>query len=292
MNRILVSILSVSVLFTIACKTTGESTKKTNEESKATTETPVKEVSKPAENIKKGPMTTASGLIYEMIQTGTGKQAQAGDKVVVHYTGTFADGTKFDSSRDRDDPIRFTLGVGQVIPGWDEGIALLKVGDRAKFTIPPSLAYGDREIGPIPPNSTLFFDVELMDVIEKVVVKPYDVTGIEKKTTASGLSYYILKNGTGAQAANGKTVKVHYSGYLEDGKMFDSSVERGEPLEFPLGQGRVIQGWEEGIALLKVGSKAKLVIPPSLGYGEKGFPPIIPENATLIFDVELIEVGE
>lgn len=290
MKKIFLNTIAVSLLFIVACKSTGESASKT--EAAKSNDTFIKEEPKKMEILSKGPMTTASGLIYEIVQAGSGKSAKAGDKVVVHYTGTFMDGNKFDSSRDRNDPIRFTLGVGQVIPGWDEGIALLKVGDRAKFTIPPSLAYGDREIGPIPPNSTLLFDVELVDVIEKVIVKPYEVAGIEKKTTASGLSYHMIKQGTGAKAENGKTVKVHYSGYLEDGKMFDSSVERGEPLEFPLGQGRVIQGWEEGIALLNAGSKARLIIPPSLAYGENGFPPVIPGNSTLIFDVELIQVSE
>ena len=85
-------------------------------------------------------------------------------------------------------------------------------------------------------------------------------------------------------------MKVHYSGYLQDGSMFDSSVERGQPLDFPLGQGKVIKGWDEGIALLKVGEKARLIIPQELGYGERGYPPIIPAKATLIFDVELVDV--
>src|SRR5690606_28228054 len=116
----------------------------------------------------------------------------------------------------------------------------------------------------------------------------YDVTGKDTIITASGLKYIKLNTINGVQAQAGKTVKVHYSGYLDSGKMFDSSVERGQPLEFPLGQGRVIKGWDDGIALLKVGEKARLIIPQELGYGERGYPPIIPAKATLIFDVELI----
>ncbi|MCO6500716.1 MAG: FKBP-type peptidyl-prolyl cis-trans isomerase [Vicingus serpentipes] len=85
-------------------------------------------------------------------------------------------------------------------------------------------------------------------------------------------------------------VSVHYSGFLEDGSLFDSSLERGQPITFPLGQGHVIQGWDEGIALLKVGEKAQFIIPHELGYGEQGHPPVIPQKATLIFDVELVEV--
>ncbi len=108
--------------------------------------------------------------------------------------------------------------------------------------------------------------------------------------TASGLEYTEITVGIGAQAAAGKTVKVHYTGKFPDGKVFDSSIPRGEPLEFKLGAGRVIKGWEEGIALMKVGGKAQLTIPPHLAYGERGAGGVIPPNATLVFDVELVEV--
>jgi FKBP-type peptidyl-prolyl cis-trans isomerase len=108
--------------------------------------------------------------------------------------------------------------------------------------------------------------------------------------TASGLEYIEIEAGTGAQAQAGKTVSVHYTGKFPDGKVFDSSVSRGEPISFPLGQGRVIKGWDEGIALMKVGGKAQLIIPPELGYGERGAGGAIPPNATLVFDVELVDV--
>ncbi|HLF53060.1 peptidylprolyl isomerase [Flavobacterium sp.] len=112
--------------------------------------------------------------------------------------------------------------------------------------------------------------------------------GFEK--TESGLRYQFIQRGTGKKAVNGKIVSVHYTGQLEDGKVFDSSYPRKKPIEFPLGQGNVIEGWDEGIALLQVGDKARFVIPAHLGYGSRGAGGAIPPNATLIFDVELMDV--
>ena len=108
--------------------------------------------------------------------------------------------------------------------------------------------------------------------------------------TASGLRITDLVEGTGAEATSGQTVVVHYRGTLEDGRQFDASYDRGTPFSFPLGAGRVIKGWDEGVQGMKVGGKRKLVIPPDLGYGTRGAGGVIPPNATLIFEVELLEV--
>ena len=107
-------------------------------------------------------------------------------------------------------------------------------------------------------------------------------------TTASGLKYEDLVVGKGASPKSGDTVSVHYTGWLTDGKKFDSSKDRGQPFQFPIGQGRVIKGWDEGVMTMKVGGKRKLTIPSSLGYGERGAGGVIPPNATLIFEVELL----
>ncbi len=110
-------------------------------------------------------ITTASGLVYEELTVGSGAEAASGQHVTVHYTGWLTDGTKFDSSKDRDDPFSFMLGAGHVIRGWDEGVAGMKVGGSRKLTIPPELGYGARGAGgAIPPNATLVFEVELLAI--------------------------------------------------------------------------------------------------------------------------------
>jgi peptidylprolyl isomerase len=220
------------------------------------------------------------------------QQAKEGDVAVVHYTGYFLDGQVFDSSVEREEPATFTLGGGRLIRGWEEGVMRMKVGDRYRLIIPPNLAYGQEGINNlIPPNSTLIFDVELVELREGF--KPFDVTGKDTITTASGLKYIIVE---GAADDAGKPepneiVEVHYTGYLPSGKVFDSSYERGEPMQFMYGTGRMIKGWEEGLSHMSIGTKFRLIIPANLAYGEQGAGNgIIPPNSPLIFDVEMLSI--
>jgi FKBP-type peptidyl-prolyl cis-trans isomerase len=118
---------------------------------------------------------------------------------------------------------------------------------------------------------------------------PTKVTGDGVKTP-SGLVYWDIRIGTGETAKEGSRVRVHYTGWLTNGKKFDSSVDAGTPFDFRIGNGEVIKGWEEGVAGMRVGGKRQLRIPPALGYGADGYPPVIPANATLIFDVQLLGV--
>ncbi len=235
-------------------------------------------------------VTTKSGLKIILKGKGTGVKVDSGDQVTIHYDGYFPDGKFFDSSVKRGQPFQTKIGVGQVIKGWDEGVTMLNVGDTAQLIIPSELGYGSMARGGIPANSTLIFDVMVIDTKKPVVPVPYDVKGKTVLKTASGLEYVVVHSGKGTQATAGKMATVHYTGYLLDGKKFDSSVERGDPFVFPLGQGQVIQGWDEGVALMKEGDKFRFFVPYQLGYGEQGYPPVIPQKATLVFDVELIKI--
>jgi peptidylprolyl isomerase len=233
--------------------------------------------------------TTKSGLQYVITQKGSGENPQKGDNVTVHYTGKLTNGEKFDSSLERNEPFTFTLGLGEVIQGWDEGIALLNKGAKATLRIPPELAYGSQAMGPILANSTLIFEVELLDFQKAPKIEQYDIKGKKINKTDSGLQYIIVHKGKGVKATAGKQVSVHYTGFLEDGTMFDSSVARNSPFIFALGAGRVIKGWDEGVQLMSTGDKFRFIIPANLGYGSRAMGPI-PANSTLVFDVELLDI--
>lgn len=270
------------LIFLVGCKTA--SAENTNEKFKNDKNKFVREG---VETMAKNKMiTTDSGLQYEVMTMGTGGKPAATDKVEVHYHGTLLDGTVFDSSVDRGQTI--TFGLNQVIKGWTEGLQLMPIGSKFKFTIIPELAYGDRDMGSIPPNSTLIFEVELFD-IEKPFVDTDFTIPTQEVTLDSGLRYLEHIAGAGEITKVGNTISVHYSGFLANGTKFDSSHDRGQPFSFTLGDYRVIKGWEEGLLNMKKGAKRTLIIPPALGYGEKGAGGVIPPNATLMFEVELVD---
>ncbi len=238
--------------------------------------------------------TTPSGLQFEDTEVGSGKTAMAGQDVSVHYTGwLFVDGaktSKFDSSVDRGQPFGFELGAGRVIKGWDEGVAGMQIGGKRTLIIPAALGYGARGAGgAIPPGATLCFEVELLGLAGGP-----EAIELTLSSGANGLQFEDKVLGEGAEAKAGQRVTVHYTGWLFSagmrGKKFDSSKDRRDPFKFRLGGGEVIQGWDEGVAGMKVGGTRMLVLPPELGYGAHGAGGVIPPNATLLFEVELLAV--
>ncbi len=236
------------------------------------------------------PVKMSRGMEYTITAKGNGPLVKNGDKVSMLYTGKLTNDTIFDAtSRRGNAPFAFKLGKHEVIQGWDSIVSHLHCGDKAIMRIPPEFGYGTRANGAIPANSTLIFIVEVLDVTPPPI--QWNAKGKDTITTPSGMKVVMFESHPeNPKPAIGKTVEVHYSGYNMDGSMFDSSVERGQPFSFSLGRGQVIKGWDEGIGMLHVGEKAKLIIPYNLAYGEGGRPPIIPAKATLIFDVELISI--
>lgn len=232
---------------------------------------------------------TPSGLASVVLQAGQGSEKPTlRDQVKVHYSGWTADGKMFDSSVARSQPAEF--GVTQVIKGWTEGLQLMTVGEKRRFWIPANLAYGDNP-RPGAPQGQLTFDVELLEILKapEPPAVPKDVAAAPSsaKKTASGLRYQVLAKGTGKDHPTPTNrVKVNYSGWTTDGKMFDSSVTRGRPATFGVGQ--VIKGWTEGLQLMVVGDKTRFWIPADLAYGENPRPGAPP--GTLVFDVELLEI--
>lgn len=235
---------------------------------------------------------TESGLTIEEFVVGDGAEAVKGSEVEVHYTGYLTDGTVFDTSKKRNRAFSFQLGEGRVIKGWDEGVEGMKVGGKRRLIVPASLGYGERRAGKIPPGATLVFTIELLSVTPPPP-PPQPLTAFEgkplsTKTVDEGLKIHEFKVGEGPEAKPGDIVAVHYRGTLKDGTEFDSSLAR-KPITFPLGQGRVIKGWDLGVAGMKVGGLRKLEIPAKLAYGERA-KGRIPANSDLIFTVELMSI--
>ncbi|MFQ5578561.1 MAG: FKBP-type peptidyl-prolyl cis-trans isomerase, partial [Anaerolineae bacterium] len=231
-----------------------------------------------------------NGVQYYNLETGTGEAVEMGQPVVVHYTGWLDDGTKLGSSIDQARPVTIVLGEGQFIPGVDEAIAAMKVGGKRQLVIPGELAFGPQGAPGGTPDASLIVEVELVEALPGAPAAPTKVDDADYTTTETGLAYYDFEVGEGDSPETGQQVTVHYTGWLEDGTKFDSSLDRGTPFKFTLGVGQVIPGWDEGVATMTVGGKRQLVIPADLAYGEEGAPGTIPPNATLVFEVELLDI--
>jgi len=226
--------------------------------------------------------TTASGIASRVLTPGTGgEHPQPQDLVKVNYTGWTTDGKMFDSSVTRNKPV--VLPLDRVIPGWSEGLQLMTKGEKRRLWIPGKLAYEGK---PGRPQGTLVFDVELLDVLHVPSVPP-DVAAppADAEVTASGLASKRLAAGTGTvHPKSDSYVRVEYTGWTTDGKMFDSSIPKGGSAFFKLQE--TIPGWIEGVQLMVEGERRRFWIPEKLAYkGAPGKP-----KGTLVFDVELVKI--
>lgn len=232
-------------------------------------------------------VATDSGLQFISIRTGTGMQPQIGDRISFHYLGLLESGTEFDSSAGRE-PFSYVYGLEPIIPGVAEGIGMMQGGGKAKLIIPPELAYGGTQVGNIPPNSTLHFELDLVGIDRPD--PPQEVAEAEYTTTESGLKYYDFTVGNGAAPQTGDTVVMHSAIWREDGTPLGSSYNTGQPQIMPFGSGQMLPGWEEGVSTMYEGGKRQLVVPPELAYGAQGYGQVVPPDTTLIIEIELLKV--
>jgi len=219
------------------------------------------------------------------------KDSAAADSTAEEPTGP----RPFADSYEAGQPLEFTIGMGQVIAGWDKGLIGMKVGEVRKLTVPFQMAYGENSLEGIPPYSDLYFEVELVHAEKPMEPDkfPASVDNLKWKEAAKGLKVYDEKVGTGKPAAPGAILKTHYTGWLLNGRKFGSSRDLGKPLSVVMGAGKMIKGWEQGLEGMREGGVRWFRIAPSMGYGATAYA-MIPSNSTLLFRVELVssEVDE
>ena len=241
-------------------------------------ELPASEVAAPTDGEK-----SASGLVSKLIRKGnSSEKAEPTDVVTVHYTGWSSDGRLFDSSVVRGPASTFPLD--KVMAGWRECVQLMTLGEKRRCWIPESLAYKGQAGRP---KGTVVFDIELIDRRGNPLIAPPDVKAIpdDAKRTPTGLAYKVMRPGKGVRnPSRFGRVTVHYTGWTTDGRMFDSSVTKGQPATFRLDD--VIKGWTEGVPLMVEGERMRFWIPENLAYGGKGEGP----RGMLVFDIELIRI--
>lgn len=249
--------------------------------------------------------TTATGLEYELVEDKEGKTARPGDFITLHITYKTDKDSVLNSTYKMGRPITSKVTPPMFKGSFEEGLVMLSEGDSANFYIPSDSLFKGQpdEHRPkfCPKGSKIIYSVRVtkiedsktMELAQEKQIEEYaGKNGLKLEKTASGLCYAVTMPGTGVKASKGDTVSVHYEGTtLAEGKKFDSSRERNQPFDFPVGQGFVIPGWDEALQLLPAGSKATLLIPSKLAYGEQGAPgsPIGP-NAALIFEIEVMSV--
>ena len=244
------------------------------------------------------PERTESGLYVYLENVGSDEKPNGDSYLTLNYEGRLLDGTIFDGTNGQ--PVSFPFPVNGLIKGWQEGIPHFGKGGKGKLIVPPDLGYGDQDLGDIPANSVLVFDVEIIDFADAPPPPPdyspeiisYMLNeGLDTSkaiVTESGL--YILPENLGGEEKPtvDHFLTLNYEGYLLDGTSFDGTG--GEPTTFQFPLANTIQGWQEGIPYFGKGGKGKLIIPPYIGYGERGSQDgSIPPNAILVFDIEIID---
>ena len=263
---------------------------------------------------KDGYETDKSGLLYKFYEDKEGTPAKEGDIITLAMTyKTSKDSVLFDTKK-IGKPLEFILPPSSFVGSLEYGLAKLSAGDSASFQVSADSLFEKtfhaKRPDFIEENSKITFNVRMIKVQtkeqfeksqaekkeaqksidDKLIADYLTANGVKASKTDLGIYYSIVTPGKGANPNTGDTISVHYTGKFLDGKVFDSSANAGKPLEFPVGFGFVIKGWDEGLKLVKIGEKGILYIPSGLAYGPAGAGGVIPPDAVLIFEVELVKV--
>jgi FKBP-type peptidyl-prolyl cis-trans isomerase len=236
----------------------------------------------------KEPVKKESGLVYYDITPGTGESPGEIGRAKMVAAMWLPDNSFVWSSKEREAP--FVMSLKALPAGWAEGVADMKAGGKRRLEIPAALAFGERGTRGVPANSNIVVEVELVEVIKPVPQTP--VEGVKPVEKESGLKIYDIKVGDGAAPAEGKRWKLQFTSWLKDnGMMLDTTSERNEPYQYDPKR-PPLPGWTEGLDGMKVGGKRRIELPPALAYGEAGRPPLIPANAVIVYEVDLVGVEE
>ena len=231
-------------------------------------------------------VTTRSGLVYWEITKGADEPIAKEDRVKMEFAVWLENGRLLATSGDPQN-LRI-MQVSALFAGWAEGVVGMRKGGERKLLIPPALAFGEKGGSGVPPNESIIMHIKIADVLRSV--RQTSVDGIEPVVTKSGLKYWDILVGDGPLPSATSQCRVHYTSWLADGTMLDSSLQKGKELTLHT-NGGFVEGFVEGVYGMRVGGKRRLEIPPDLGYGDLG-QPRIPPRSTLIFEVELLGVEE
>lgn len=251
---------------------------------------------------------TESGIYIIPIEKGKGRCPVQGEKVELDFEAFLLNGQSVGSTYDLDEKFSFILGEGYAIPGWEEILPKMHLGERVRAIIPSEMAYGEHQVGNIPAYSNMVYDIKLLKITTKEELLKQteaEMAALKVKSeqafwdylsdnaitehTASGLYYSKLVTTEGAMPVSGQTVSIKFVASYLDGTLLGTSDQLGEVYEVAYGEGKVLRGLEEGIGLMRVGEKARLVLPYTLAYGAQPYGNI-PAYSNLVFDVELIEI--
>ena len=249
-----------------------------------------------------------SGVYIIPMEKGKGRCPVKGEKVELDFSATLLDGQSVGSTFDSPEKLSFVLGEGNTIQGWEEVVPRMHLGERVKAIIPFDLAYGERAVGSIPAYSNLVYDIKLLKITSAAELKAenekamqalkadsekafFDYLKANEITdyTASGLFFSKLVKTEGAQPQEGQTARIKFEATYLDGTPLGDSEQLGDYYDVVVGEGKVLKGLEEGVAMMRVGEKARFVLPYTLAYGTNAFGSI-PAYSNLVFDVELLDV--